>query len=68
MPKQDKILYRLEKDKARTFYLIKEDSEEPTFIYSIKMDKNGEKSRSMVILKDLPAHLKSLTDNGWVII
>ena len=67
MKKSGKILYKLKKEKARTHYIIQEDPDEPTFIYVRRMEKNNEKYKSMVILKDLPDYIKGLQNLGWVI-
>lgn len=63
-----KILYRLEKPKARTYYLVQEDAEDSWFIHfrSMEIKSNKEKKTEMIIRKDLDQWINWLNGMGWL--
>jgi L-rhamnose mutarotase len=66
--KYGKVLYRLEKIKARNYCLFQESSEDEWFIYVRKLDLKTHKETdcSMIIAKDIPQWMSSLENSGWV--
>jgi hypothetical protein len=66
--KYGKVLYRLEKPKARNYCLFQESQEDEWFIYVRKLDlkTNKETDSSMIIAKDVPQWLKGFEETGWV--
>ena len=65
--KSEKVLYILEKPKAKTYYKIVEDKDDPWFIYIQKIDKktNQIQKNSMIIAKDLESQLNLIKSDGW---
>jgi hypothetical protein len=65
--KSEKILHILEKPKAKTYYKIVEDKDDPWFIYIQKIDKKTKEiqKNSMIIAKDLESQLKLIKSDGW---
>ncbi len=66
-PTLGKLLKTFNKLKAKTYYKIYEDADDPWFIYIIKYDLKTNKSTqtSMVTAKDIPSWLIMLNNEGW---
>ena len=67
IPTYGNLLHRLEKPRAKFYYLYSEDAEDPWFVYVRKMDKktNKEIDRSMFVAKDIPQWLDWQLRSGW---